>query len=63
MVGPLGGLVSGNRGAYAYLADSAARFYTDDELGALLVDAGFCRVRHTPLLAGAAAIHVAEKPS
>jgi demethylmenaquinone methyltransferase/2-methoxy-6-polyprenyl-1,4-benzoquinol methylase len=63
VVGPLGGLVSGNRGAYAYLADSAARFYTDDEIGALLVEAGFCRVRHTPLWAGAAAIHVAEKPA
>jgi demethylmenaquinone methyltransferase/2-methoxy-6-polyprenyl-1,4-benzoquinol methylase len=63
VVGPLGGLVSGNRGAYAYLADSAARFYTDEELEGVLEEAGFCRVRHTPLLAGAAAIHVAEKPS
>ena len=62
VVGPLGGLVSGNRGAYAYLADSAARFYTDEELGGVLEEAGFCKVRHTPLLAGAAAIHVAQKP-
>jgi demethylmenaquinone methyltransferase/2-methoxy-6-polyprenyl-1,4-benzoquinol methylase len=59
----LGGLVSGNRGAYAYLADSAARFYTDEELEGVLEEAGFCRVRHTPLFAGAAAIHVAQKPA
>jgi demethylmenaquinone methyltransferase / 2-methoxy-6-polyprenyl-1,4-benzoquinol methylase len=63
VVGPLGRLVSGNRGAYAYLADSAARFYTDEELEGVLEEAGFCGVRHTPLLAGAAAIHVAEKPA
>jgi demethylmenaquinone methyltransferase/2-methoxy-6-polyprenyl-1,4-benzoquinol methylase len=62
VVGPLGGLVSGTRGAYAYLAESAARFYSDDELERLLVGAGFCRVRHRPLLAGAAAVHVAHKP-
>jgi demethylmenaquinone methyltransferase/2-methoxy-6-polyprenyl-1,4-benzoquinol methylase len=63
VVGPLGGLVSGSRGAYAYLAESASRFYSDAELESLLVDAGFCRVRHTPLLAGAAAVHVAHKPA
>jgi demethylmenaquinone methyltransferase / 2-methoxy-6-polyprenyl-1,4-benzoquinol methylase len=62
VVGPIGGLVSGNRGAYAYLAESAAGYYTDAELQAVLEEAGFCAVRHTPLLAGAAAIHVAEKP-
>jgi len=63
VVGPIGGLVSGNRGAYAYLAESAARFYSDAELEGVLEEAGFCRVRHTPLLAGVAAIHVAEKPA
>jgi demethylmenaquinone methyltransferase/2-methoxy-6-polyprenyl-1,4-benzoquinol methylase len=63
VVGPIGGLVSGNRGAYGYLAESAARFYDDAELERLLVGAGFCAVRHRPLLGGAAAIHVAEKPA
>jgi demethylmenaquinone methyltransferase / 2-methoxy-6-polyprenyl-1,4-benzoquinol methylase len=63
VVGPLGGLVSGNRGAYGYLARSAARFYTDAELGEILEEAGFCGVSHRPLLAGAASIHVAEKPA
>jgi demethylmenaquinone methyltransferase / 2-methoxy-6-polyprenyl-1,4-benzoquinol methylase len=63
VVGPIGGFVSGNRGAYAYLAESAARYYTDAQLQGVLEEAGFCSVRHTPLLAGAAAIHVAQKPA
>jgi demethylmenaquinone methyltransferase/2-methoxy-6-polyprenyl-1,4-benzoquinol methylase len=62
VVGPLYGLVAGNRGAYAYLAKSAARYYSDAELEEVLVRAGFCGVRHRPVLLGAAAIHVAFSP-
>jgi demethylmenaquinone methyltransferase/2-methoxy-6-polyprenyl-1,4-benzoquinol methylase len=62
VVGPLCGLVAGNRGAYAYLAESAARYYSDAELEEVLVRAGFRGVRHRPVLLGAAAIHVAHKP-
>ena len=56
-----GYLLSGNRGAYHYLAESAARFYTSEELQEILLGAGFRQVYFRPLLLGAAAIHVAVK--
>ena len=61
VVNILGGLLSGDRGAYRYLARSARNFYGAEELVSLLLDAGFAHVRFTRLLFGAAAIHVAEK--
>jgi demethylmenaquinone methyltransferase / 2-methoxy-6-polyprenyl-1,4-benzoquinol methylase len=60
-VGPAGGLLSGQRGAYAYLARSARDFHDPQALDSLLADAGFEGVRHASLLAGAAAIHVATR--
>ncbi len=57
----LGHLLSGNRGAYHYLAESAARFYTSEELKAMLVAAGFREVSCHPLFWGAIGIHVAIK--
>ncbi len=58
---PLGYLVSGNRPAYRYLTESAARFYTAEELSELLVKAGFSKVTFRRLLFGATAIHVATR--
>jgi len=60
-VGPMGGLISGERGAYRYLARSARDFYEPREVEQMLLAAGFADVRTTPLLAGAAALHVASK--
>ncbi len=57
----LGYLISGNRSAYRYLAESAARFYTPDELGKTLLAAGFRRVSCRRLFLGAVSIHVAVK--
>jgi len=57
----LGYLLSGNRSAYHYLAESAAHFYTTGELQQLLLDAGFSHVLTCPILFGAVAIHVATK--
>jgi len=57
----VGSLVSGNKGAYHYLAESAARFYTPEELRQMLVSAGFSHVSFRPLLFGAVGIHVAVK--
>jgi demethylmenaquinone methyltransferase/2-methoxy-6-polyprenyl-1,4-benzoquinol methylase len=57
----VGWLVSGNREAYRYLAQSALHFYTAEELQKLLLGAGFRRVSFNRLLLGAAAIHVAIK--
>ena len=58
---PAGYLLSGNRGAYHYFAESAARFYAADELRAVLIEAGFSEVYFQPLLFGAVAIHRAIK--
>jgi demethylmenaquinone methyltransferase/2-methoxy-6-polyprenyl-1,4-benzoquinol methylase len=57
----LGYRLSGNRGAYRYLAESAARFYTPDELRNLLLSSGFSRFLSRPLMFGTVAIHVAVK--
>ena len=60
-VSRLGYLLSGNRGAYYYLAESATRFYTSEELKELLLTAGFRQIFFRPLLFGAIGIHVAVK--
>jgi demethylmenaquinone methyltransferase/2-methoxy-6-polyprenyl-1,4-benzoquinol methylase len=57
----LGCLLSGNRGAYHYLAESAARFYTSEELKEILVTAGFSQVSFRPFFFGAVGIYVAVK--
>jgi len=57
----VGWLVSGNRGAYRYLSESAARFYTPEEIARMLKDVGFREVSYRPLFMGAAGIHVAVK--
>lgn len=60
-VGPAGSLISGNRGAYHYLAESARQFFTGEELKHMLITTGFNRVTYRPLFFGAAGIHVATK--
>ena len=57
----LGSLISGNRGAYRYLAESATRFYTPLEIKQMLITAGFSDVSFCPFLFGVAGIHVATK--
>ena len=61
VVWPLGWLLSGQRGAYRYLTWSMKRYYTRDELIALLTGEGFASVTARPLLGGVAALHVAIK--
>jgi demethylmenaquinone methyltransferase/2-methoxy-6-polyprenyl-1,4-benzoquinol methylase len=61
VVSRLGYLVSGNRGAYYYLGESAARFYTSAELREILLTAGFRQVSFRPFFFGAISIHVAIK--
>jgi demethylmenaquinone methyltransferase/2-methoxy-6-polyprenyl-1,4-benzoquinol methylase len=60
-VKPVGILISGNRGAYRYLAESTMRFYSPTEVCEMLLAAGFKEVSYEPLLFGAAGIHVALK--
>lgn len=56
-----GSWVSGNGGAYRYLAESAARFYSPDEVKEMLLSAGFSRFSCRPVLFGAVAVYVAVK--
>jgi demethylmenaquinone methyltransferase/2-methoxy-6-polyprenyl-1,4-benzoquinol methylase len=58
---PLGWFLSRNRAAYFYLADSAAHFYTAEEVKGLLLDTSFSRVTIRRLFFGVACIHVATK--
>jgi demethylmenaquinone methyltransferase/2-methoxy-6-polyprenyl-1,4-benzoquinol methylase len=60
-VAPVGTWLSGNRGAYRYLAESARRFYTPEEVREMLLAAGFARVGYRPLFFGAAGIHIATR--
>ncbi len=53
--------LSGNKGAYNYLAESAVGFYTAEEVRDMLLEAGFREVRYRPFLFGAAGIHIAVK--
>ncbi|HEY41316.1 MAG TPA: ubiquinone/menaquinone biosynthesis methyltransferase [Dehalococcoidia bacterium] len=60
-VSRLGHLLSGNRGAYRYLAESASRFYTAEELRNLMLEVGFSKFSSRRLALGTVAIHVATK--
>ena len=55
----LGQIVTGNRDAYAYLAESIRRFPPQSELAELLTGAGFDRAQFRNLTAGIAALHSA----
>lgn len=55
----VGSALSGEGGAYRYLAESAARFATNDELHAQFTAAGFRDCASTPFLFGAVAVHAA----
>jgi len=57
----VGYLLSGNREAYHYLAESAARFYSAGEVEEILLTAGFSKVCLRPLFWSAAGIYTAIK--
>lgn len=58
---PIGGLISGNRAAYKYLAYSGNNYWSVPELSAILKKAGFSRTTGIPLMLGVSAILIAEK--
>lgn len=57
----IGGLISGNRGAYRYLPESVGHFPAAPELAERMRAAGFRDVSWTSLTMGVAAIHVGTK--
>ena len=56
-----GGVVSGDRDAYAYLPDSIRRFPNAEELGEAMRRAGFARVDFERMTGGAVALHLGWK--
>jgi demethylmenaquinone methyltransferase/2-methoxy-6-polyprenyl-1,4-benzoquinol methylase len=61
MVKPLGNVISGQPGAYSYLAYSARNFFKPSDVADMLEYAGFTSVEYCPLWRGIAGIHVAAK--
>jgi len=59
----VGGLISGDASAYAYLPKSVAIFPAPPAFASVLEAAGFTGVRWTPLTAGIAHLHRADKPA
>lgn len=57
----IGGLVSGERGAYEYLPDSVSRFPDQKRLAALMREAGFENVSYRNLTGGIAALHTGTR--
>jgi len=57
----LGGLISGDMGAYRYLPESVEKFPGPAQLGREMVEAGFTEVKYRALTMGIAYLHVGEK--
>lgn len=58
----LGGMLSGDRDAYAYLPASSAAFPDAEDLGQTMIAAGLTNVRYLRLGGGTVALHVARRP-
>jgi demethylmenaquinone methyltransferase/2-methoxy-6-polyprenyl-1,4-benzoquinol methylase len=58
----VGGMVSGERGAYEYLPDSVSRFPDQKRLAELMRGAGFEEVSYRNLTGGIAALHTGTRP-
>jgi demethylmenaquinone methyltransferase/2-methoxy-6-polyprenyl-1,4-benzoquinol methylase len=57
----VGGMISGDREAYGYLASSIGAFMEPNELAALMRGAGFRAVRYRRLTMGIVTMHVGDK--
>ena len=57
----IGGMISGNRGAYEYLPASVLRFPGPEKFIPMLKSAGFAQVEHTSLTLGICRMYVAKK--
>jgi demethylmenaquinone methyltransferase / 2-methoxy-6-polyprenyl-1,4-benzoquinol methylase len=55
----IGGWISGDADAYAYLPKSVARFFRPDELASLLTQVGYSQVRYNLMTLGSVALHLA----
>ncbi len=57
----LAGMISGDREAYKYLADSIEGFYSQEEVCSMMKDAGFTDVSFTPLTFGIVTLYSGTK--
>jgi demethylmenaquinone methyltransferase/2-methoxy-6-polyprenyl-1,4-benzoquinol methylase len=62
MLPKIGGWVSGDADAYAYLPKSVARFFRPEELASILKEVGYGQVRYHLMTLGAVALHLAVRP-
>ncbi|HYA64082.1 MAG TPA: bifunctional demethylmenaquinone methyltransferase/2-methoxy-6-polyprenyl-1,4-benzoquinol methylase UbiE [Candidatus Sulfotelmatobacter sp.] len=58
----IGGLVSGDAAAYAYLPKSVARFFRPEELASLMRQVGYSPVQYRLMTLGSVALHIAIRP-
>jgi demethylmenaquinone methyltransferase/2-methoxy-6-polyprenyl-1,4-benzoquinol methylase len=58
----IGGLISGDAAAYAYLPKSVARFFRPDELAGLMGQVGYSKIRYHLMTLGSVALHLGVKP-
>jgi demethylmenaquinone methyltransferase / 2-methoxy-6-polyprenyl-1,4-benzoquinol methylase len=58
----IGGFVSGDAAAYAYLPRSVARFFRPDELSSLLLQVGYSPVRYHLMTLDSVSLHIAIRP-
>jgi demethylmenaquinone methyltransferase/2-methoxy-6-polyprenyl-1,4-benzoquinol methylase len=58
----IGGWISGDAKAYAYLPNSVARFFRPEEFASLLTRVGFGQVRYHLMTLGSVALHLAVRP-
>jgi demethylmenaquinone methyltransferase / 2-methoxy-6-polyprenyl-1,4-benzoquinol methylase len=59
----IGGIISGNADAYAYLPKSVARFFRPGELAAFMTSVGFVSVYYHLTTLGSVALHLGSKPA
>jgi demethylmenaquinone methyltransferase / 2-methoxy-6-polyprenyl-1,4-benzoquinol methylase len=57
----IGGLISGDAAAYAYLPKSVARFFHPHELAGLMEEVGYSNVRFVLMMLNSVALHIAVK--
>ena len=58
----IGGWISGDREAYAYLPRSVSRFFRPEEFAAVLERVGYAQVRYHLMTLGSVALHLAVRP-
>ncbi len=61
VIPPMGRIVTGEAQPYQYLVESIRQFPQPEEFSAMISEAGFSRVSHTPLSGNIAALHSAWK--